>query len=70
MYELKIIQSKEFIKGRTAQILIDGQIAGIIGEVNPEVLENWQVFMPTAAFEINLSLIPTLKLPPLLTFEK
>lgn len=69
-YKLKPIESREFIKGRTAQIMVDGQIAGIIGEVNPELLENWQVFMPTAAFEISLSLIPTLKLPPLLTFEK
>ncbi len=69
-YELKPIKSIEFINGRTAQIMIDGQIAGIIGEVNPNLLENWQVFMPTAAFEISLSLIPTLKLPPLLTFEK
>ncbi|MHA2305545.1 MAG: phenylalanine--tRNA ligase subunit beta [Candidatus Hodarchaeales archaeon] len=69
-FKLKPIESTEFIKGRTAQIMTDGRIAGIIGEINPELLENWQVFMPTAAFEISLSLIPTLNLPPLLTFEK
>ncbi|MFX0085124.1 MAG: phenylalanine--tRNA ligase subunit beta [Candidatus Hodarchaeota archaeon] len=66
-YELKPIQSTEFIEGRTAQILVNGKNVGIIGEVNPSILENWLIFMPTAAFEIDLTLVPTLSLPPLFT---
>ncbi|MHA1443907.1 MAG: hypothetical protein ACTSR4_04075 [Candidatus Hodarchaeales archaeon] len=41
---------------------------GIIGEISPAILEKWQIFMPSAAFEIDLSLIPTLNLPPLNTY--
>ncbi len=66
-YELKPSQSTEFIEGRTAQILVNGKNIGIIGEVNPSILENWLIFMPIAAFEIDLTLVPTLNLPPLFT---
>jgi phenylalanyl-tRNA synthetase beta chain len=68
-YELKPIELPEFIRGRTAGILINGKEAGVIGEVSPEVLERLEVFIPTAAFEIDLSHIPELDLPPLLTFS-
>ncbi len=68
-YTLEPIESSEFIIGRTARILSDGKELGIIGEIYPEILENWQLFMPTVAFEIDLSKIPTLNLPPLYTFE-
>jgi phenylalanyl-tRNA synthetase beta chain len=68
-YELKPIESSEFIKGRTAQILINGKDVGIIGEVSPEILERWELFIPVAAFEIDLSLVPSLDLPPLQTYD-
>jgi len=60
--------SSEFLEGRTAKIMLDKNQIGIIGEVSPAILENWQIFMPSAAFEINLSIIPTLNLPPLNTY--
>lgn len=69
-YELKPIQSNEYIEGRTAQIIVNGINIGIIGEVNPSILENWQIFMPTVSFEIDLTLIPSLELPPLYTSRK
>jgi len=68
-YELKPVESSEFIKGRTAQILINEKDAGIIGEISPDILERWELFIPVAAFEIDLSLIPNLDLPPLLTYD-
>ncbi|MHA1946965.1 MAG: hypothetical protein ACW97W_12745 [Candidatus Hodarchaeales archaeon] len=58
----------EFLEGRTAKILFNKKQIGIIGEVSPEILEKWQIFMPSAAFEIDLSLIPSLDLPPLFTY--
>ena len=64
-YELGVLESSEFISGRTARIIINGKEVGIIGEVSPELLENWEVFMPAAAFELDLSSIPTLNLPPI-----
>jgi phenylalanyl-tRNA synthetase beta chain len=48
-----------FIRGRSGAIEISprngAEIAGIIGEVHPEVLTRWQIGMPTAAFEIAIS---------------
>ena len=64
-YELKVLESPEFISGRTARIIINGKEVGIIGEISPELLENWEVFMPAAAFELDLSSIPILNLPPI-----
>ena len=58
----------EFLEGRTAKIMLDKIQIGIIGEVSPAILEKWQIFMPSAALEIDLSLIPNLNLPPLLTY--
>lgn len=64
-YELEVMESTEFIIGRTARIIIDGKEVGIIGELSPALLENWEVFVPTTAFELDLSLILTLGLPPI-----
>ena len=68
-YELETAESNEFIQGRTARIIIAGKEVGLIGEVSPILLEKWEVYMPSAAFEIDLSLISTLNLPPIETFE-
>jgi phenylalanyl-tRNA synthetase beta chain len=52
-----------FIEGRTGKIIIDNnQEIGIIGEINPQVLENWKLENPAAAFEINLQKIINKKL--------
>ena len=42
-----------FIKGRSAKIIAENNI-GVIGEVNPEILENFQIKMPVSAVEISL----------------
>ena len=60
--------NSEFLEGRTAKIMLNKNQVGIIGEISPTILEYWQIFMPSAAFEIDLSLIPTLNLPPLNTY--
>ena len=65
---LESTQNKEFLEGRVAKILLNRKEIGLIGELSPSILTNWQIYMPTAAFEIDLSLIPTLNLPPLDTF--
>lgn len=48
------IEHPSFISGRTAQVIINGKVAGIIGEIHPQVLKNWKLEMPAAAFEIKL----------------
>jgi phenylalanyl-tRNA synthetase beta chain len=43
-----------FIDGRAGKILAEDQEIGIIGEINPLVLETWKLENPVAAFELNL----------------
>jgi len=33
----------------------------VIGELHPEVLERWQIAVPTVAFEVNLSQLTALR---------
>ncbi len=66
--EITEITHPEFLEGRSAKILLNNTVIGTMGEVSPAILEKWQVFMPTAALEIDLSLISTLDLPPIDTY--
>lgn len=43
-----------FISGRAAAITVNGKRIGIVGEINPLVLENWGIENPCAAFEAEL----------------
>ncbi len=54
------IESSEhgsFIQGRQARIILDSSEIGIFGEINPQVLENFELGYPTIAMELNLSKI-------------
>jgi phenylalanyl-tRNA synthetase beta chain len=55
--EVKPILNPTFIPGRTGEIWLKGQNIGIIGELHPEVLENFGLKYPTAVFEVNLSIL-------------
>ncbi len=46
-----------FVDGRVAEILINNEKAGFIGEIHPKILKNWRIKMPVALFEINLEKI-------------
>jgi phenylalanyl-tRNA synthetase beta chain len=43
------------IEGRCASVLINGEVAGLIGEIRPEVLLRFGLQTPVAAFEVSLS---------------
>lgn len=53
-YSLKACKSKSFIEGRCAEIVI-GKTVGIIGEIHPQVLKNFELEKPVVALEINLN---------------
>ena len=55
-HEYKVVESEDprFIPGRQAQLIVDGQPAGVFGEVHPQVLENWGITVPCAAGELDL----------------
>ncbi|WP_436346148.1 phenylalanine--tRNA ligase subunit beta [Natronorubrum sp. FCH18a] len=43
-----------FISGRTASVVIDGEDVGVIGEVHPKALIEYDLEVPVAAFEFDL----------------
>jgi len=43
-----------FIDGRAADVVLDGAVAGVIGEVDPAVLAEHDLELPVAAFELRL----------------
>lgn len=46
-----------FIPGRGAAVVREGVEVGFIGEIHPSVLENFSLYMPVVACELNLSLL-------------
>jgi phenylalanyl-tRNA synthetase beta chain len=54
-YTLEPVQHPSFLEGRAGQIVVSGKPLGIVGEIHPEVLERWQIAVPVAAFDVNLS---------------
>jgi phenylalanyl-tRNA synthetase beta chain len=53
-YTLEAVSHPSFLEGRAGSILCDGRAIGLIGELHPEVLERWEIAVPTAAFEVRL----------------
>ena len=51
--EYKELKSPIFIEGRCASILADGKEVGMMGEVHPEVLSNFEIQYPVVLFECN-----------------
>ncbi|MEM2341889.1 MAG: phenylalanine--tRNA ligase subunit beta [Candidatus Bathyarchaeia archaeon] len=56
-YSLEETSHGSFIEGRVGKIVVGGEEVGFMGEINPQVLQNWGLENPAAAFELNLSKI-------------
>ncbi|MBS7653490.1 phenylalanine--tRNA ligase subunit beta [Candidatus Bathyarchaeota archaeon] len=56
-YSLEETSHGSFIDGRAGKIIVEGEKAGLIGEIHPQVLQNWNLENPAAAFEIELDKI-------------
>lgn len=54
-WKLQELDHSSFIKGRAVAISVGKKHVGIVGEVHPEVLNNFQLENPTAAFEVDMS---------------
>jgi phenylalanyl-tRNA synthetase beta chain len=51
------VSHSSFILGRVGRVIVDKKEVGILGEVNPKVLDAWKLENPTVAFEVNLNKI-------------
>ena len=58
-YELEPVSHPSFLEGRVGRIRCQGNMVGYIGEFHPEVLEAWQINMPTSGFEFEIPISKT-----------
>jgi phenylalanyl-tRNA synthetase beta chain len=56
-YSLEESQHPSFIEGRQAKILVNDKEIGVMGELHPQVLENFRLEKPVAAAELDFSKI-------------
>ena len=53
-WEIKPVRHLSFLEGRAAAIHAKRKEVGVLGEVHPEVLNNFELENPTSAFEIDI----------------
>jgi len=56
-WQIKEEKHPSFLDGRTAAIYIKNRRVGVLGEIHPEVLNNFELENPTAASEIDLEML-------------
>jgi phenylalanyl-tRNA synthetase beta chain len=44
-----------FSEGRTADVLINNKTVGVVGEISPEIIDNFKLRIPVAGFEVKLT---------------
>lgn len=52
--EVKEAQHPSFIAGRVGEVIVKGKKLGIIGEISPVVLVNWDLVVPVVGLELDL----------------
>jgi len=55
-WHLQKADHPSFIKGRVAEITIADERVGLLGEIHPQLIENFDIENPVAAFELDLGL--------------
>ncbi|MFH1506663.1 MAG: phenylalanine--tRNA ligase subunit beta [archaeon] len=54
-YEINDTDHPSFIAGRVGRISVNKQYVAYMGEIHPEILDNFDLKMPVATFELNLT---------------
>lgn len=54
-YKIEETEHNSFIPGRAGRVIADGKEIAYIGEIAPEVLKNFDLNVPVAGFELNLT---------------
>ena len=61
-FTLNPISHPSFLEGRVGQVIVEANQVGLIGEIHPRVLENWNLEDPVAAMELDLSKLLTMRM--------
>jgi phenylalanyl-tRNA synthetase beta chain len=56
-WQIKETSHASFIEGRVGKVTVNGSDVGIVGEINPALLEAWKLENPAAALELNFQKI-------------
>lgn len=54
-YEIEEAEHDSFVEGRVGRIVVNGKKLAYIGEIHPQVLQNWGLDFPVSGFEINIT---------------
>jgi phenylalanyl-tRNA synthetase beta chain len=56
-WEIKPVKHASFLEGRAAAIIVKRKEVGVLGEIHPGVLNNFDLENPTSAFEIDIEVL-------------
>ena len=56
-WKVKATRHPSFLQGRVATIYVKSRKIGVVGEIHPEVLNNFELENPTGAFEVDLEAV-------------
>ncbi len=59
-YKLEKMDHPTFIEGRCAAIVLNNKHIGFVGEIHPQVLNNWMLEKPCVAFELDINIVYSL----------
>jgi phenylalanyl-tRNA synthetase beta chain len=59
-YSMEATKNSSFLHGRAASISVQKNDIGIVGEIHPQVIENWNIENPVTAMELDISKLSTL----------
>ena len=54
-YNMKKVSHDSFIPGRVGRVSVSGKDLAYVGEIHPQVLENFEIEMPVVALELNIT---------------
>ncbi len=57
-YTVRESEDPAFLDGRRGDIIVDGKIVGVFGEIHPAVLNAFELEHPVAAFALDLTAVP------------
>ncbi len=53
--DIEEAEHNSFVEGRCGRAIVKGKKVAYLGEIHPQVLENWGLEMPVSAMELNLT---------------
>ena len=54
-YEIIEAEHNSFVEGRVGRVIVNGKKIAYIGEISPNVINNFELEVPVSAFELNLT---------------